>query len=91
MATGAPRYRVILTGGAQKQLAALPRDVQQRIGPAILALGDDPRPHGVRKMKGASDEYRIRVGEYRVVYTIDDDGDIVLITAVAHRRDVYRP
>jgi mRNA interferase RelE/StbE len=45
----------------------------------------------VRKLKGSSDEYRIRVGDYRVVYAIDDDDLIVLILAVAHRRDVYRP
>jgi mRNA interferase RelE/StbE len=93
MAVGgpAPRYQIVLTSAARKQLGALPRDVQARIAPVILTLGDDPRPHGARKLKGGSDEYRIRVGDYRVVYTIDDDNNIVLIVAVAHRRDVYRP
>lgn len=91
MATGPPRYRVILSHTARKQLAALPRDVQGRIGPALVALADDPRPHGSQKLQGSSGEYRIRVGEYRVIYAVDDDDLLVGVVRVAHRRDVYRP
>jgi mRNA interferase RelE/StbE len=84
------RYRIVLARSACKQLAALPRDVQQQVGPQIALLADDPRPHGSQKLKG-SDLYRIRVGDYRVVYAIDDDDLLIGIVRVAHRRDAYRP
>jgi mRNA interferase RelE/StbE len=88
MATAA--YRLILTNSARKGLASLPRDVQERIGPEITALANDPRPHGCKKL-GGSDAYRIRVGNYRVIYTIDDVNLVVFVIGVGHRRDVYRP
>jgi mRNA interferase RelE/StbE len=91
MATGPGRYRVILSNSARKQLAALPRDVQERIAPAITALADEPRPQGSQKLKGPSGEHRIRVGEYRIVDAINDDDLLVGVTRVGHRRDVYRP
>jgi mRNA interferase RelE/StbE len=76
---------------ARKQLAALPNDVQDQIRREIGLLGANPRPQGSRKLKGPSGEYRIRVGDYRVIYVIDDNGRVVGITRVAHRRDAYRP
>jgi mRNA interferase RelE/StbE len=56
---------------------------------AIDALADDPRPSGCAKLAGR-DDYRIRVGDYRVVYAVDDDKRVVLIARIAHRREVYR-
>ena len=92
MATGAPvPYRVAIAPAARKQLAALPTDVQDQIRPEIVGLGADPRPHRSQKLKGPSGEYRIRVGDYRVIYVIDDNNRLVGITRVAHRRDAYRP
>jgi len=92
MATGGPvPYRVVMAPPARKQLAALPSDVQDQIRPEIVALGANPRPRGSQKLKGPSGEYRIRVGDYRVIYGIDDNNRLVGITRVAHRRDVYRP
>jgi mRNA interferase RelE/StbE len=89
MATVGP-YRVILADPARKGLNSLPRDVQARIIPRLVALADDPRPQGCTKLRGA-DQYRIRVGDYRVIYRIDDEAQIVGVEKITHRRDVYRP
>ncbi|MDQ3363109.1 MAG: type II toxin-antitoxin system RelE/ParE family toxin [Actinomycetota bacterium] len=61
-----------------------------RVDAAILALEEDPRPPGVEKMSGRVGEWRIRIGNHRVVYTVDDEAEIVEILVVAHRREVYR-
>jgi mRNA interferase RelE/StbE len=90
MATGPQRYRVEIMRSALKQLEALPREEQERLTTEINALADDPRPPGVEKLKGVADQYRIRVGSYRVIYTIRDDRLIVLVLRIGHRRDVYR-
>jgi len=62
----------------------------RRVDAAILALADNPRPAGCVKLSGLSDLWRIRVGDYRVVYEIRDRQLIVLIVGVAHRREIYR-
>ena len=84
------RYRVFYVPSADKALAKLPDAVQKRIAAATQDLGDDPRPPGCVKLKGETDLWRIRVGDYRVVYTIEDDKLLVLVVRVAHRKDVYR-
>ena len=93
MATGPEerRYRVDFSRPAAKELEALPREVQARIILRVTELGDDPRPHGVSKLQGEDDLYRIRVGKYRVIYTIVDDRLIVTVVRVGDRKDVYRP
>lgn len=85
------RYAVIFKPSADKALRKLPVSVQRRIVAATDALADDPRPAGSVKLHGADDLWRIRVGQYRVVYTIQDDALVVLVVRVAHRRDIYRP
>jgi mRNA interferase RelE/StbE len=75
---------------AAKEFAALPRKTQQQLKPKIDALADDPRPSGVKKLSGSEDVYRIRAGDYRVVYEIHDNELIVFLVKVAHRREVYR-
>ena len=60
-----------------------------RLAPKIERLGADPRPGGCRKLNGHKDLWRIRVGDYRVVYVVDDDRKMVSVTRIAHRRDVY--
>ncbi len=84
-------YRVLIKPSAAKEIEAVDqkRD-RQRIVDRILALADEPRPVGCEKLAGASDRYRIRVGRFRIVYSIDDDGLVVLAVRVAHRKDVYR-
>lgn len=82
-------YRVIIASSARREIDKLPKDIRDRITTNIFALEQNPRPHGVIKKKG-EDAYRIRVGDYRVVYTIEDDVRIVIVIKAGHRRDVYR-
>lgn len=82
-------YRVALTTSAEKELRALPAKVVGRIMPRVGRLASAPRPPGCKKLKGGDNEWRIRVGEYRIVYEIDDTARIVDVTRIAHRREVY--
>lgn len=83
-------YRVQILPSALKQLEKLPRAQRDRLRRRIRELGNEPRPRGSIKLEGEDDSYRIRVGEYRVIYAIRDDELIVLVLRVGHRRDVYR-
>jgi mRNA interferase RelE/StbE len=76
------RYTLQFTRPARKELESLPARLQVRILRAAEALVDDPRPRGCKKLKGSEDAYRIRVGDYRVVYEIHDDEVVVLIIRV---------
>ena len=82
-------YRVALSRAAQKQLDDLPDDIAARIISRLENLKNDPRPADVKKLKGR-EGWRIRVGDYRVIYTIHDADLLILVIRVAHRRDVYR-
>ena len=82
-------YSVEYLPSAKKQLDALTGDIHGRISAAIDDLGDNPRPPGCKKLKGR-DEYRIRIGDYRVIYEIHDAVLLVLVVRVAHRSGVYR-
>jgi mRNA interferase RelE/StbE len=84
------QYNVAFKPSADKALRKLPESVQRRIAAAAKELGDNPRPPGCAKLKGEDDLWRIRVGDYRVVYTIEDDKLLVLVVRVAHRKEVYR-
>jgi len=83
-------YRVALTPGARRQLSGLPRPAQVRVAAKISDLSQDPRPSGVRKLSGEEELYRIRVGDYRVIYGIDDEVLVVLVVKVGDRKEVYR-
>ncbi|AER49451.1 hypothetical protein SG4_41 [Mycobacterium phage SG4] len=87
---GMSSYRVEIETSAAKQIQRLQRSEQKRVMIAITALADDPRPHGCTKLSGTTDAYRIRVGNFRVVYVIDDGLHIVNVTRVGHRREVYK-
>jgi len=84
-------YTVSLKPRAEKYLAGI-RDVRLfcRLRDAIDALADNPHPAGSLKLQGADDLYRIRIGDYRVIYQIQDEVLIVLVVEIGHRRDVYR-
>ena len=82
-------YTVILSPDARRQFLKLPRALQERLQPRIDALADNPRPPGVKKLKGYRDYWRIRVGDYRIIYTIQDDRLIVTVLRIGNRRDVY--
>jgi len=84
-------YRIEFLASAQKQFSKLPAKERKRIDQKILALAEDPRPPGAVAMKGSKKGLlRIRVGNYRVIYTIEDDRLIVVVVRVSHRKDVYQ-
>ncbi len=83
-------FRVRLTPAAVRDLRALDRPVLRRIDAKLLALADDPRPGGVEKLTGDVDILRVRVGDYRILYTIEDAVLLILVVRVRHRREVYR-
>ncbi len=83
------RYRVLISRGAEKEMRALEGSMHARLARKILSLEDEPRPRGSQRLS-ERDEYRIRVGDYRILYTVDDDEREVKVVAVGHRRDVYR-
>lgn len=82
--------RIEFTRRAERDLVALPPFVRGRLRPRIDALGRKPRPPGAKKLAGGEDIYRLRVGDYRVLYQIQDDDVLVLVVRVGHRRMIYR-
>jgi len=83
-------YRIEVKPQAEKALAGIPNPYWRRIARAIDGLARTPRPAGSSKLAGSEDAYRIRVGDYRIVYTIVDRVLTVYVIRVAHRKDVYR-
>lgn len=83
-------YAVLLAPAAERQLKAFDKPLQQRIARRLARLGDHPRPPGVEKLEGEDDLYRVREGDYRVIYTIQDRQLIVLVVKIGHRKEVYR-
>lgn len=81
-------YRVEFTAAAGRQIKKLPRPVRDRILDAIEDLAEDPRPHGSKKLAGRP-AWRIRIGDYRVIYDVDDGQLMVTVVRAAHRREVY--
>jgi len=83
------RYRVILPKSVQKELDRLPDDTANRVLARLAALEANPRPPDVKKLKGRNG-WRIRIGDYRVIYEISDSALQVLVITVGHRREVYQ-
>ena len=83
-------YQIIFAPAVRRALAKLPQDLQGRIIRKIESLAENPRPPGVEKLSGAEDLYRVRTGEYRIVYSIEDRTVTVTIVRVGHRKDIYR-
>ena len=75
---------------AERGLRRLERRDQQRIVAAVRSLASDPRPPGSRKLQGYEDVFRIRVGAYRILYSVSNTELIVIVLKIGHRRDVYR-
>jgi len=88
MRRGGQKYQVTLKKSVIKDLEKLPDIVLRRIQKAILGLSNNPRPDGCKKLKGR-DDYRVRVGDFRILYFIDDDLVTVEVVRVQHRKDVY--
>jgi mRNA interferase RelE/StbE len=83
------KYSLDIKQSAQKELDALDDVLFSRIDRKILALAETPRPAGCKKLKGYKDHWRVRVGDWRVLYIIDDMTKLVSVTRIAHRREVY--
>lgn len=83
-------YQIEFSRQADRQFRNLPLQIQQRLKPRIDSLATTPRPHGAEKLSGADQLYRIRVGDYRIVFAVEDDRLLVLVVKVGHRREVYR-
>ena len=84
------RYRLVFKPSAERAFLALPKDVQKRLDRRLLSLQDTPRPPGVKALTGEPGTFRLRVGDYRVLYEIHDDELVVLVLKIGHRREVYR-
>jgi mRNA interferase RelE/StbE len=83
-------YQIVVSRSAEKDLEKLPLPVVRRVAKAIDGLSEDPRPAGCKKLKGSEDDlWRIRVGDYRVVYSITDEIRVVDIRRIRHRKEVY--
>jgi mRNA interferase RelE/StbE len=83
-------YEVLIERTAERELKSLPTNLFDRIVTRIKALAVTPRPSGCHKLAGSKNDWRIRIGDYRVVYEIDDARQRVRIFRVRHRREVYR-
>jgi len=83
-------YRVLLERAAEKDLSRLSSEIHDRVIAAIQALANNPRPSGCRKLADSKHDWRIRVGDYRVVFEIADAIRVVRVNRVRHRREVYR-
>ena len=84
------RYQIEIKASAKKELARLPRQIAEKVVERIKWLADNPRPDGCKKLHGENSVYRIRVGDYRVVYSIVDRCLIVEVIRIRHRREVYK-
>ena len=84
------RFKIEITRSAEKRLRTLPRDDQERLAKAMLALAEEPRPRGSRKLSGYDDVLRVRVGSYRILYSLAEKRLVILILKIGHRREIYR-
>jgi len=84
------RFEVAIKPSALREIEAVDSAARERIKTQLRLLADDPLPHGAEKLSGRESMYRVRKGNFRIVYAIDFEGGIVRVLAVAHRKDVYR-
>jgi mRNA interferase RelE/StbE len=82
-------YTILIKKKAEKELLRLQQDDVIKISTAINLLAENPRPHGSKKLIGSTNEYRIRVGDYRILYTINDTIITIYIFKIAHRKEAY--
>jgi mRNA interferase RelE/StbE len=83
-------YQVLIARSAEKQLKKLLPQVQRKIAAVIMSLAIEPRPYGSKKLTGTVSSYRVRVGDYRVIYDIYEREIVVSVLKIGHRRDIYR-
>lgn len=83
-------YRIAISSAAARQLRKLDAQARRRIQAAIDLLSENPRPAGAKKLVGGGGEWRVRTGNYRIIYELNDDALLVLVLAVGHRRQIYQ-
>ncbi|HEV8672547.1 MAG TPA: type II toxin-antitoxin system RelE/ParE family toxin [Methylomirabilota bacterium] len=83
-------YGVLLSGAAERDRRKLSPEIRSRITRTLLALEQEPQPPGVAKLSGTANGWHIRVGDYRILFEVDDEAQTVLVLRVAHRREAYR-
>ena len=84
-----PKYKVYFKPSAEKELRSLPKNIAESAILKIDILIENPRPRISKKLKG-EDSYRLRIGDYRIVYNIDDKNKVITVFRIRHRKDVYR-
>jgi mRNA interferase RelE/StbE len=83
-------YHIAIANSAKRDMRRLDSSLQQRIAIRLQVLRNNPRPSGVKKSRGRENEWRIRVGDCRIIYEIDDDERLIVILRIKHRREAYR-
>ena len=84
------KYKIIIDSSLKKQFKVIPQKTSRIIVKNIENLSDNPRPQGYKKIKGAINKYRIRTGNYRIIYSITDDILTIEIIKIGHRKDIYK-
>jgi mRNA interferase RelE/StbE len=84
------RYTVIVERQAEKTLRRLPKEILSRVDRLLLGLADEPRPVGCKKLRGYDNLYRLRAGDWRLIYAVEDDELVVLVIEIAPRSEAYR-
>lgn len=82
-------YTITMARSAAREFERLPKNVAPRVASKVESLKEQPRPHGSVKLADTHNTWRVRVGDYRIVYSIDDDHKVVDVSRIRHRRDVY--
>lgn len=83
-------YKVVVKKSAQKEIIKLPKAYRTKVLISVEKLSENPRPHGCEKIRGSKSSYRLRVGDYRVIYTVYDSQLVVSVVRAQHRKEVYR-
>jgi len=84
------KYRIEFSPSAESQFKRLPKEVQARLKPRIDSLTENPFPRGVKKLSAEENLYRLRIGDYRIIYQVQGRVFLILILKIGHRKDVYR-
>lgn len=83
-------YSIVLSPAAKKVLERLPAEIHNRITTKISALAEDPRPPGAAALQGVKGELRLRVGDYRIIYQVEDEYQVIRVVKIGHRSEIYR-
>ena len=83
-------YTLLIERDAEKGFKRIPKNISNKLITKIKSLKDNPKPGGCRKITGSENDYRVRVGDYRVIYEINENNKQVIILAVGHRKDIYK-